>query len=367
MTQSFLYRATFFLLFICLFFTVLVFGKPILAPIFFAAFLSLLMLPVAEKFEDWKIHRGIAAGISIFLLLLILSGIIFLLTHQMISFLNDLPALKDKILTKLDRVQLFIEEHLGVTSQDQVAYYKSHTTDLLETIAANIQAIVATTTGTIITVGIIVIFMFFFLLYRDKFKKFLFDITPDDVGVDREKIIVDVSVVTQQYIAGLGIVILILAVLNTIGLLIIGIEQAVFFGVLAALLNLIPYIGSALGSIFPIIMALLTKDSLWYAVAVAGVMLFNQFLENNFLTPNIVGSKVKINPLAAILAILIGGMVWGVAGMVLFIPLLGILKVVLDNVPSMKPYADLIGGNGSEEHKGRVKKVKVFRRNKRAD
>ena len=360
-------KATIFLLFFCLLFTILYFGAPILIPVFFAALLALLMLPVAEQFESWNIHRGVSAGISIFLLFLVMSGLIFLLTHQMVSFVNELPELKDEILAKLDRVQVFIEENFGVSSQEQVAYYKAHTTDLLETLAVNLQSIIVATTGTLITVGLIIIYMFFFMLYRDKFKEFLFKITPDTGSVDRDKIILEVSEVTQQYIAGLGIVILILAILNSVGLLIIGIEQAIFFGILAALLNLIPYIGSAIGGILPFIMALLTKDSMWYAIAVAGVMIFNQFIENNLLTPNIVGSKVKVNPLAAILAILIGGMVWGVAGMILFIPLVGILKVIFDNIPSMQPYALLIGENGSSKSVRKPGKTRIFQKRSKSN
>lgn len=361
MEKTFIYKATVGLLFLSLVFGLLYIARSFLIPVFVAAFLAMLMLPVAKQFEDWKIHRGVSVGISIFLLLLILSGIIFLLTHQMINFLNQLPHLTDKILVKLDNVQKFIAEKFDVSSPEQIAYLKSHTTELLETLALNLQGILAATTGTIITIGLIIIYMFFFMFYRGKFKRFLFKITSEKDGIDRDKIIQQISEVTQQYLAGLGIVIIILAILNSVGLLIIGIEQAVFFGILAAILNLIPYIGSALGGIFPFIMALLTKDSMWYAVAVAGVMLFNQFIENNFLTPHIVGSKVKVNPLAAIMAILVGGMVWGVAGMILFIPLVGILKVIFDNVPSLRPYADLIGENGESGVKGKVKKTKIFR------
>lgn len=361
MEKTFIYKATVILLFLTLLFGFLFFAKAFLVPVFLAAFLSMLMLPVAKQFENWKIHRGISVGISIFLLFLILSGIIFLLTHQVISFINELPNLTDKILEKLDNVQKFVEEKFGVSSPDQITYMKSHATDLLETIALNLQGILAATTGTIITVGLIIIYMFFFMYYRGKFKKFLFSITTEKDGIDRDKIIQQISEVTQQYLAGLGIVIFILAILNSVGLLIIGIEQAIFFGILAALLNLIPYIGSAIGGILPLIMALLTKDSMWYAVAVAAVMLFNQFIENNFLTPHIVGSKVKVNPLGAIMAILIGGMVWGVAGMILFIPLVGILKVIFDNIPKLRPYAELIGENGDNPVKGKVKKTKIFR------
>ena len=148
---------------------------------------------------------------------------------------------------------------------------------------------------------------------------------------------------TRQYLTGVVTVMAILSVLNSIGLLILGIPHAIFFGVLASVLNIIPYIGVWIGSGLPMIMALITKNSLIYPVGVIVVFVVTQFLDNNFLTPRITGSQVKLNALATIGIIIIGNMVWGVSGMILFIPLLGIAKILFDNVDMLKPFAILIG------------------------
>jgi predicted PurR-regulated permease PerM len=190
-------------------------------------------------------------------------------------------------------------------------------------------------------------------------------ITPSEDHEKVKKITTQISQVTQQYLSGVIIVVMILAVLNSIGLLIIGIKQAIFFGSLAGLLNIIPYIGVLIGSLLPIIVALLTKDSFGPAIAVAAVFAFNQFLENNFLTPNIVGGKVKVNPLATIMALLIGGYLWGVAGMILFIPFLGIAKIIFDNIEGLQPYGYLIGDEDTpDSDESMVDKLKKrFRKN----
>jgi predicted PurR-regulated permease PerM len=164
------------------------------------------------------------------------------------------------------------------------------------------------------------------------------------------------SQVSQKYLVGLLIDITILAVLNSIGFLILGINHAILLGVIAGLLNIIPYIGVLIGSIFPIFMALLTKDSIWIAIGALAVCVFVQFLDNNFITPKVVGSAVSINPLATMIALLIGGSVWGVAGMMLFIPFLGMVKVILDNVESLRPFGFLIG----EEQNYNNKKKSIF-------
>src|SRR5690606_27996813 len=144
-------------------------------------------------------------------------------------------------------------------------------------------------------------------------------------------------------ILGLFTVIVIIAVLNTVGLFALGIKHAIFFGALSAILTIISYAGVFLGSLLPAIFALVTKDSLWYPVGVIGIFAVVQFLEGNFITPNIVGNQVSVNPFAAIVGLLIGGMMLGATGMIFAIPLLAIIKVICDGVESAKPIGYLIG------------------------
>jgi predicted PurR-regulated permease PerM len=159
------------------------------------------------------------------------------------------------------------------------------------------------------------------------------------VGITLHKI----ERVVRSYILGMFIVILIVAVLNSLGLMLLGIQHAIFFGVLAAILIVIPYVGIIVGSLLPILFALVTKDSLWYPVGVLGLFWGVQVLEGNFITPNIVGNKVSINPFAAILALFFSGIVWGIPGMVLSIPLLAIFKVICDAVKPLQSIGFLLG------------------------
>src|SRR5690606_28786769 len=145
------------------------------------------------------------------------------------------------------------------------------------------------------------------------------------------------------YITGLLFVTLIVAALNTTGLLILGIKHAVFFGILSGILTIIPYVGIFIGATLPVVMALITKDSAWYAVGVIGVFSFVQFLEGNFITPKITGSKVSINALAAIIALVLGGKILGVTGMILAVPAIGILKILLSYSRRLKPFVILLG------------------------
>jgi len=180
-------------------------------------------------------------------------------------------------------------------------------------------------------------------LYKDKVKTFICKITPAEENNHVLEVARKTAKVSQKYIQGLLIDIAILAVLNSVGFLILGIDYAILLGIIVAILNLVPYIGVLIGSLIPFFIALLTKDSSAAAFGAIGVCIVVQFLDNNFLTPKIVGSSVSINPLATLLAIIIGGMLWGIAGMMLFIPVLGMAKVILDGFTSTQPFGYLIG------------------------
>ncbi|MFC0185731.1 AI-2E family transporter [Pseudarcicella hirudinis] len=216
---------------------------------------------------------------------------------------------------------------------------------LLDESGTYLSSFLSTTSSMLGALSLIPIFVFFFFLYyRDFFQNFFIYKVFSKVEKNHlNNVIAKIYEVIQGYMVGTATVIGIVATLNTIGLLCLGIDYAIFFGVLAAVSLLIPYIGILLGSLLPMIMALITKDSYWYAVGVAGIFLSVQFLEGNFITPYIVGSKVSINPLAAMIALILGGQLWGLPGLVLALPVTAILKVIFDSINGLKPYGYILG------------------------
>jgi predicted PurR-regulated permease PerM len=361
-----LVKFTFILLFGFLFVGALFYARTLLIPMSLAALLAMLMLPLCKKFEKWRFPRGLAIVLCILIILLTFLGLIFLFSWQIADFARDIPTLQVQLNKKLDAVQGFVERQTDISPERQVEYIREQFSTFLESAGRYMTSILSATTGTLATISIISIYIFFFMYYREKFQRFFMMITPANEHANVNNIITQISLVTQQYLSGVLIVIVILSVLNSVGLLIIGVRQAIFLGCLAGLLNIIPYIGVLIGSLLPILIALLTKDGLGPAIAVAGVFAFNQFLENNFLTPNIVGGKVKINPLASIIALLIGGSLWGVAGMILFIPFLGIAKIIFDNIEGLRPYGYLIGDDSDTEEPNASDKIKNWVNKKKA-
>jgi predicted PurR-regulated permease PerM len=211
--------------------------------------------------------------------------------------------------------------------------------DLMRNFSQMAGGILLGTTNALSTLIQIPIYIFLFLIYRHKFRDFVLSLLPGDEELAWKK---DVERVVQGYLSGLFLVTLIIATLNAVGLMIVGIDHAIFFGILSGVLTIIPYVGIIIGALFPIIMALITKDSIWYAIGVVIVFAIVQFLEGNFITPKITGSKVSINALAAIIALVIGGKILGIAGMILAVPTIGLIKILVSHSNHLKPFVILL-------------------------
>ena len=327
-------------------------GSPFLVPVSLGILLTFLLMPISRWLELKGVPKTIAIVLSIILMIIVIVGLLFFFSNQFMSFSQDLPLLKQKLNEKFLNIQHFISDKFNVSEQNQIDWLQDQIANGMQSSGQLFGNIFSATGNFLAAATLIPIYIFFFTYYRHKFVDFMKYLMPSEKHDWLINVMHRTSEVSQKYLVGLLIDISILSVLNSIGFLILGINHAILLGVIAGLLNIIPYIGVLIGSIFPIFMALLTKDSIWIAIGALGVCVFVQFLDNNFITPNVVGSAVSINPLATMIALLIGGMLWGVAGMMLFIPYLGMLKVVFDNVEKLRPFGFLIG----EEQKLKTKK-----------
>ena len=317
--------------------------QDILVPFFISIILSMSVFPVANWLENKGLGRVWAITITLILFSVIAGIIVYLASTQIGSFAEMLPQLQKRFLDLANKLQLWAEDNLHIAKQAQIAKLKQYGSGMLSSGGTVFTTALSTTGNVLGNMLLIPIYMFFLLYYRDFFKMFFYKLFA---GINRSKIdvvLTKIYIAVQGYLTGLVTVTLIVGTLNTIGLLILGIDYAIFFGFLAAALLVIPFIGILIGSILPIIVALITKDSPMYAVGVAGVFVFVQFLEGNFITPQIVGSKISINGLVAIIALLLGSALWGISGMALSLPTIAILKVIFDNVEGLKPYGYLMG------------------------
>jgi predicted PurR-regulated permease PerM len=186
------------------------------------------------------------------------------------------------------------------------------------------------------------IYTFFFLLYRSAIRNFVVGQLRKDLQEEGKQTVVEVQQVAKNYLGGMGLVMLILGVLNSFGLWAIGIDYYLVWGFLAAILGIIPYIGTAIGGFLPFIFAVATTESLLAPLLVILLYTTVQFLEGNFITPKVLGSSVKLNALAAIISVILGSFFWGIAGIIIAIPLLAMVRIILTHVEPLRPVALLL-------------------------
>jgi predicted PurR-regulated permease PerM len=325
-----------------LFFYVLHIGSTILIPLTFAFIFSLFLYPLCRKLESYRIPRGLAILFCLLIVIGILYLVFWLIYENIVSFSADLPRVQERGLELVSVLQKFVADTFKLSSEKQIEWLRQNLRGFATTGGQVLNGMLNGMTTFLAQFFLIPVYTFFMLLYRKVFKGFL-DRALDIAHQEKMGFILNqIQTVIQKYVVGLISVISIVAVLNIIGLEAIGIKHAVFFGVFAAFLTIIPYIGIFIGSMLPIVYAVAMTESLFFPLAVFIWFQVVQMLEGNVITPNIVGSQVSINPLVAMLALLVGGSLWGIAGMILFVPLTAMVKVVFDNVPELVPYGFLL-------------------------
>ncbi|MGV3540427.1 MAG: AI-2E family transporter [Rufibacter sp.] len=324
----------------------------VLIPICFAALFALLLLPLTRALER-RMTRALAITISLVLIIIVLGLLIWFLSAQIASFSAELQEINSKISLMIAKFQQFLQERFGIKPTNKSEFLEKAMGSITQSGTAFLGSTISLTTGALTVFTLIPIYVFCMLYYRDHLRQFMFQFVAQERRGTLMETVDNIQRVVQGYLSGLMIVIVIVSILNSTGLLIMGVKYAIFFGVLASILTIIPYIGILIGALLPALFVLVNTGSVGQMVIVIGIFAFVQFLEGNFITPYVVGSRVSINPFAAILALILGGEIWGAPGMILSIPLIAILKVLFDAYEPLKPFGFLLADINEEkkEHK----------------
>lgn len=353
-------RLTFVLLFLWLSFYMLSEFRNYLYPIALGILFAYLLYPLAYFLERRGLHRILSNLLSIVVGIAVVSFVTVLIYKQFQLFLTDLPSLKERAALNIHIIFKQIEMYFGVKAGDFESTAKNMVMELLSSPARNFSSTVGSTFTTFFTLFIMPVYVFFLLFYRNKFKQLVLMMVAEEKHELAQRIITDVSKVAVRYMTGIFIVVAILVVVNSAGFLIIGLHHALLLGLIAALMNFIPYYGTIIGYAFPLFFSMVVMDSPTYAFLVLLQFIIVQFTENNILTPNIVGAHVNINPFMIILGITLGGFVWGLPGMFIAVPVFAMLRVVGDHIDRLKPLAFLLGQEGAEEHSISAQKISNF-------
>lgn len=321
----------------------LYFGREFLIPIAFAGVLAMLFLPLSRKMETKGMHKSVAAIICITLLLCFFAGIGALLSWQISDLAEDATKMEKQVTDGIGSVRKYLNNTLGISPAKQQEILKKQQESGGGGIASGLTAFIGSLGGVLTNALIVMIYIFLFLFYRSHIKKFILKLVPPGEKPAAEKIVGKATTVAQKYLSGLAMMIVVLWIMYSIGFSIAGVKNAIFFAILCGLLEIVPFVGNITGTALTILMALTQGGGSGIVIGVLITYGLVQFIQTYILEPSIVGSEVNINPLFTIIGIIAGELIWGVAGMVLAIPLLGIFKVVCDHIPALQPYGFLIG------------------------
>ncbi|MET4104885.1 AI-2E family transporter [Hymenobacter sp. UYP22] len=321
----------------------------ILLPLLFSAVFTLLLLPICRWLELKGLPRVLAIVVCLLLVIAIFVGVILGFGSQLAQFKNEIPKLQTKLMQFFNETQEWAHLKFGYQPMSIDDLKETTVKALKKSGGTYLGTTLNTTTAVLSNLAQVLIYVFCFLYYRDHLRQFMFRFVAPDKRTSVLHTVDNIQTVVQAYISGLFKVIVIVSILNGIGLLALGVKFAIFFAIFASVLAVIPYIGIMIGATVPAIITLVETGSVVQAALVIGVFVVVQFLEGNFITPMITGSQVSINPLAAILALILGGELWGTPGMILSIPLMAVAKVVLDANKTTEPWGFLLGDTAEGE------------------
>jgi predicted PurR-regulated permease PerM len=348
--------------FICFFINV---AQNILIPFAFAVLLTVLLLPIVTFFESKHLGKVLSILIAIFISVGFIVSIVYFLSSQIVSFIKDVPSIKQHLNQHFVDVQSWIKTKFNISFSEQNQYLYEQANKLKESGTGYIKTTFFSITEAILLLFLMPIYTFLLLYYRLHIRSFLFIVFKKEYNEDVQSVINKSKIMIHSYVVGLLIEMAIVAAANSTGLVIAGIKYGIFFGVLSAVLNIIPYIGMFTATLFTVLVTLTTSDNtsdiLWVIVIFYGI----HIIDTNFLVPRVVASRLRINALISILGVVIGGSLTGVSGLFLSVPAIAFIKIICDQVESLKPWGMLMGDDTSFSEKSTLyKKLQHYGRQK---
>ena len=322
---------------------VAIWAKAILVPIVFASLFALFLSPICQRVESWIRVPWLAITITFLFAVTPVIAAILAFTYQTLSVVEDLPTITEEFQESLDRVIRTIAGNFKIDIKvSGYEWVREQFGDALDEPFVYVRTAIASGAGVIGNLLLISLYTFLFLLYREPIYHFILGQFGLSNRRRMELVFHDTQRMSYTYLKGVGLVMAILGLLNSLGLMAIGIDYAFFWGFLAAFLAIIPYVGTFLGGLLPFLYALSTTTTTWQPVSVVALFTLVQMVEGNIITPKVVGSSIQINPLAAIIALFIGGFIWGVEGLILALPLTAVLRIFFVHSVRFRPFGLLL-------------------------
>ena len=366
-TAPFIQKLSFTLLALALLGLLVFLGKDILLPLLFSVLLSTLLLPVTAYLTRKGLHKVLAILLPVLLSFFFIAGVLYILSSQVVNFLDDIPSLKERVSEVSTGLQKWVNENTHITVRKQNQYIAQASENLKEQVPQLVGMTFISLTGILSYLIFLPLYTFLILYHKNTIKTFLIGVFRNGSEQRVREVLTESTTIGQHYVFGLLIETSIVFALNTTGFLVLGIKYAIFLALLAALLNLVPYVGMIVANMLCMLVTLVSSDSLSDVIWVGVVLAVVQLFDNNIGMPMIVSNKVRINALVTIVGVLVGGALCGVPGMFLAIPAMAVCKVIFDKVPELNPWGVLFGdetADAAPAHPPRMalSKIRTFSR-----
>lgn len=322
---------------------ILYFGKTLFIPLSFSLLIGFILYPICKWMETKGINKGIAIVISILGVTLLMGAVLYLLFAQFSEFLQEWQSLRTKLTETIHQLSLFISERFDISLEKQTEFINNTLNNSGSQAFSIVRNTAYSLSESVFFLLMIPVFSALILFHRQMLSNALYELFPPERKKTIHEILIETIHEYYNFIKGMLVVYLIVGLLNSIGLWIIGVPNPFLFGFIASILTFIPYVGIMISSLLPIAVSWITYNSIWYPLAVIAVFSIVQALEAYIIFPFAVGSRLKINTLVIIIVVIVGGIIWGAAGMILFIPFISIIKLIADRTPSLKMLSVLLG------------------------
>ena len=324
----------------------LYFGKTLFIPLSFSLLISFILYPICKWMESKGINQSVAILVSLFAVLILAGAVVYLLFSQIVEFSTEWQPFKEKLFETINHLSAFLTERFGISTEKQLDFLKNSINNSGSQAISFLKITLYSLSESFFFLLIIPVFAALILYHRQLLANVLYQIFPPDRKETIHEILVETIHAYYNFIKGMLLVYLIVGILNSVGLAIVGIPHPFLFGFIASILTFIPYIGIMISSLLPIAVSWISFNSIWYPLGVILVFSIVQILEAYIIFPFAVGGRLKINTLVIIVMVIFGGILWGAAGMILFIPFISIVKLIADRTESLKILSLLLGNDG---------------------
>lgn len=305
-------------------------GKILFIPLFLGLLIAIIMYPVCRRLERHGLSKSLSITACLLLVTLLILALFGLLIWQLSVLSKDAPAIIHKLGLLLQQIQEWAMQNLGIVLADIQ-------TNWIERVPLVLESTLQITISTLFILFLIPVYMALILYHRKVLVQYLKLVIADKYEKQLDSILQQTIGTYFHYIKGMVLVYLIVGILNSLGLLALGVDHAIVFGMLCAIMTIIPYIGIIISALLPISVVWLETGNIWYPLGVVAVFVIVQYLEASVIFPKVVGSQLHVSTLAMLISIIAGGIIWGVSGMVLFIPFVAILRIMSDHIDEWKP------------------------------